>query len=278
MSEMVGQELRFAFGKNWARFLATVTAESIEEAEASLRKALNVTTLRGRRFLDAGCGSGLFSLAARRLGATVHSFDYDPDSVDCTRTLKAKFYPDDGSWVIERASVLDRDYLQRHSPFDVVYCWGVVHHTGQMWVALENMVSVVGERGTLVVAIYNDQDDISRAWLYVKKRYNLLPRLVRPLYVALVMLPFEVRSALFSIVTFRLMRYVRSWTHYRSQRGMSKWHDHVDWVGGLPFEVAKPEQVLRFARERGMQLVGLTTVGGRTGCNEFVLQRSQSPR
>jgi 2-polyprenyl-6-hydroxyphenyl methylase/3-demethylubiquinone-9 3-methyltransferase len=72
-------------------------------------------------------------LAARRLGATVHSFDYDPQSVACTAELKRRYFPEDGAWRVEEASVLDQDYLRRLGQFEVVYSWGVLHHTGVLW-------------------------------------------------------------------------------------------------------------------------------------------------
>src|SRR5262245_47233957 len=77
-----GRGDRFEFGKNWTRFLAVLDDERIDEACKSLRRMLGVDTLARRSFLDIGCGSGLFSLAAMRLGAArVVSFDFDPHSV-----------------------------------------------------------------------------------------------------------------------------------------------------------------------------------------------------
>ena len=86
---------RFEFGKNWSRFLTTLTDDKIQSAEDSLRNMLETDDLAGKRFLDIGSGSGLFSLAARRLGATVHSFDYDPNSVACTAELRRRYFPTD---------------------------------------------------------------------------------------------------------------------------------------------------------------------------------------
>src|SRR4051812_46708968 len=105
MSTQHGEEIavgsRFPFGANWARFLTEFNEARLRLAEQSLRDMLGVDTLENKRFLDIGSGSGLFSLAARRLGARVHSFDYDPQSVACTRELKRRFYLDDPEWVIE---------------------------------------------------------------------------------------------------------------------------------------------------------------------------------
>src|SRR3954452_16953624 len=128
---------RFAFGANWRSFLDGLRSDHVLRAEDSLRSLLGVENLSGWRFLDIGSGSGLFSLAAHRLGAQVHSFDYDPESVACTAELKRRFFPDDPAWTVERGSVLDRDYLAKLGAFDVVYSWGVLHHTGAMWTAIE---------------------------------------------------------------------------------------------------------------------------------------------
>src|SRR5918996_1381028 len=98
---------RFEFGQNWSQFLASLDDDRIQQAEKSLKEMLEVESLAGKSFLDIGSGSGLFSLAARRLGARVHSFDFDPKSVACTRQLKKNYFRDDQSWKIEEASVLD---------------------------------------------------------------------------------------------------------------------------------------------------------------------------
>ncbi|HEX8183406.1 MAG TPA: 50S ribosomal protein L11 methyltransferase, partial [Blastocatellia bacterium] len=107
-SREVASRQRFEFGKNWARFLALLDDARIAKAEESLKKMLEVEHLNGKRFLDVGSGSGLFSLAARRLGAEVHSFDYDPNSVACTAELRRRYFPDDDRWLVEEASALDK--------------------------------------------------------------------------------------------------------------------------------------------------------------------------
>src|SRR5512133_2520010 len=139
---------RFEFGKNWKRFLSRLNDKRIQEAEISLKEKLEVQDLRNRSFLDIGCGSGLFSLAAARLGADqIVSFDYDTFSVACCQELKRQFFPDLKNWKIEQASVLNKSYLEKLGTFDIVYSWGVLHHTGNMWQAFENINPLVKPGG-----------------------------------------------------------------------------------------------------------------------------------
>ena len=104
--------------------------------------------LLGKTFLDIGSGSGLFSLAARKMGAKVYSFDYDPISVACTVELRSKYFPDESEWIVKEGSVLDRCFLKGLDFFDVVYAYGSLHHTGDMWTALANAASLAKSGGT----------------------------------------------------------------------------------------------------------------------------------
>jgi 2-polyprenyl-6-hydroxyphenyl methylase/3-demethylubiquinone-9 3-methyltransferase len=253
---------RFAFGRNWSRFLASVDENRIRLAEQSLRDMLGEAALSGRRFLDVGCGSGLLSLAARRLGARVRSFDNDPQSVACARALRLRYRPDDPEWTVEAGSVLDEGYLATLGDFDVVYAWGVLHHTGQMTRAFGNVQARVAAGGRLFLAVYNDQGWKSRYWTAVKRCWNKRPA-ARVLLLA-AHAPFLLGARwLVRIVTGRR----------ELPRGMSLWHDMMDWLGGYPFEVAAPESVTRYFQDRGLALETLKTCGRRMGCNEFVFRR-----
>ena len=267
------EELRFEFGKNWKNFLTTLDDERVLQAEKSLLEFLGETSLTGKTFLDIGCGSGLFSLAARRLGAKVHSFDYDTNSVGCAQTLRDRFYSQDSDWTIEQGSVLDESYLAALGSFDIVYSWGVLHHTGEMWKALANVRSNVKQNGKLYISIYNDQGRMSKIWLEIKKVYNRLPRALRLVYLLLIVIPREAAYVAVYTLSLNTKGYIYTWTRYKSNRGMSRWHDLVDWIGGLPFEVAKPEEIIHFYQGSGFRLLRLRTVAGALGCNEYTFER-----
>ena len=261
---------RFEFGKNWSRFLELLNEERIKTAENSLREMLETENLAGKTFLDIGSGSGLFSLAARRLGAKVFSFDFDANSVNCTSALRHRYFPNDENWQVEQGSALDADYVKSLGKFDIVYSWGVLHHTGEMWKALENADLPVAEGGKLFIAIYNDTGSQAERWKRIKKTYNRLPRILKKPFAALVFVPDEGKKAFKSLIKLKPAEYLKSWRNYSESRGMSRWHDIVDWVGGYPYEVATPDEIFEFYKKRGYQLTKLKCGKVGLGCNEFV--------
>ncbi|MFL2814783.1 MAG: class I SAM-dependent methyltransferase [Candidatus Puniceispirillales bacterium] len=260
----VRKGLRFEFGKNWKSFLKSLNEERVKQAELSLKTMLDVDSLDGKTFLDIGSGSGLFSLAAKNLGAKVLSFDFDESSVWCTLELKKRFYSGDASWKIMQGSVLDEDFLKTLGQFDFVYSWGVLHHTGEMWRALDNVVGLVNPNGSLFIALYNNQQFASSYWTFVKRMYNKFP-LSRPLWIFIHFL----YPALPSIA-------LKFFQNRKLPRGMTVWYDLLDWLGGYPFEVSTPSDIFDFYKLRGFTLTNLKTVGGKLGCNEFVFYRTVS--
>jgi 2-polyprenyl-6-hydroxyphenyl methylase/3-demethylubiquinone-9 3-methyltransferase len=204
----------------------------------------------------------------------VHSFDYDLRSVACTAELKQRYFPQDENWTVGQGSALDEQYMKSLGKFDIVYSWGVLHHTGDMWRALDFAQLPVGCGGKLFIAIYNKVGSRNARWKLIKKTYNKLPALVRPVFTFCVTAPGEAKTLLRALLTLSMGSYVRTWVHYgTNNRGMTNWRDTVDWVGGYPYEFAKPEEIFDFYRERGFSLVKLKCGDVGLGCNEFVFLR-----
>ena len=266
-------ELRFAFGRNWRSFLATLDERRIEEARRRLCESLGRDDLHGVRALDIGSGSGLSSLVMHQLGADVVAFDYDVDSVACTEELHRHFAPDATNWQIMQGSALDPDFMKGLGHFDLVYSWGVLHHTGAMWAAIELAAARVAPRGTLLLALYNDQGWRSSVWRAIKRLYCSSPpgRWV-------VGAAFYPLFALYAL--WQDLRHLRApGTHarqYARKRGMSLFHDWRDWLGGYPFEVAKPGDVVRRLTNEGFELQRQSLTRG-LGCNEFVFSKTAAP-
>ena len=200
----------------------------------------------------------------------MRAFDSDAKSVATSRALRDVFATGDSDWTIEHGDVLDEAYIKSLGTYDVVYSWGVLHHTGEMWRAIGNAMTCLAPGGTFVIAIYNDQGGTSRRWRAVKRLYNRLPSALRPFLVAMCIPVQWWKDVAAGAVRGRPLA---AWHAYSRERGMSPWHDMVDWVGGYPFEVAKPEEIFEFFKARGFLLHAMKTCGGGIGCNEFVFRR-----
>jgi 2-polyprenyl-6-hydroxyphenyl methylase/3-demethylubiquinone-9 3-methyltransferase len=234
----------FEFGTNWLAYLDTVSDASVAQSERELTGMLG--DVCGRTFIDVGCGSGMSSLAAHRLGAIVRSFDYDPKCVECTRAMQQRF---GASWPVERGSALDADYMRTLGEFDIVYSWGVLHHTGDMWRAIDNTARLVKGGGLLHLMLYRDAW-LAPVWKGVKRFYSASPSPIQ----------WIVRNGFAGVQILGLLlkgrnprRVMRDYG--KSNRGMSWYTDVTDWIGGYPFEYASAEQVIEHLKARGFATV-----------------------
>ncbi len=237
----------FRFGDNWLQFATSLGEEQIDQAVRSLQALLGRERLDGLTFLDIGCGSGLFSLAARRLGATVRAFDADPASVQCSHMVRDRYRAGDDGWTISQGSVLDESFLRTLGTFDIVYAWGVLHHTGAMWQAVRNASRLVKDGGVICIALYRKTRTCA-FWRREKAFYSSAPRFIQQPIAAVY------KAAYFAglLVTGRNpVSYVRQ---YHRVRGMSFSRDVHDWLGGFPYESADPDEVTRELEMQGFRI------------------------
>ena len=236
------EKITFSFGANWQDYLRTVSEEALRAACKDIEGWIGGVFVKGRTILDVGCGSGVHSLAFHRMGSgRVLSMDVDPRSVEAARTLWQR----EGkprNWEVVEGSILDRPFLSAWGTFDLVYAWGVLHHTGALWAALEHAAGLVAKGGLFWLALYADGPNYERD-LRIKKKYNAASEFGKRVMVY---------RWIGSLMRERLRRGRNpfGWNH-KKERGMNVYHDIIDWLGGLPYEVANPEKVGAFMSERG---------------------------
>ncbi len=258
---------RFKFGENWQQFLENLTDRKIDEARIALVNFLETSDLQGLSFLDIGCGSGLHSYAAHTMGAKpIVSFDYDPASADACRALKNTKAPDAESWSIFQDDILHPMQPVLQKEYDLVYSWGVLHHTGSLWQAIKNAADRVKVGGRLHIALYN-KHWTSPFWKQIKATYCRSPRGLQNS-----MLRFYAGYEWTKLVLKgrNPQRYISS---YNKERGMDWLTNLRDWLGGYPYEYATPAEVIAFVGEHHLELVKCLPNNG-TGCSEFLFKKS----
>jgi len=267
---MEKNETRYDFGRNWSEFSQQLSGDSISLADKGLKKL--VSELAGERFMDIGSGSGLHSLSALRLGAqSAYCIDYDVDSVATTKSVLST-HASDQSWQARRGDILKENITNVDvAPFDTVYSWGVLHHTGDMWLAIDNASSFVKDGGRFVIALYMKTYFCGfwkfEKWLYSRYRW-LRPFLKYP-YAFLALLAHALRKG---ISPSRFMR------EYKQVRGMNFMHDVDDWLGGYPYQSVTHEEIVKHMKKKGFSLENSFNtkrpigVFG-SGCGEWVFRK-----
>ncbi|WP_337996693.1 class I SAM-dependent methyltransferase [Oleispirillum naphthae] len=262
--------LRFEFGKNWLDFIRReFSQEKIDISKRHILEFMRRDDLAGLSFLDIGCGSGLHSIAAHQSGANpVRSFDYDPTSVQAARYIQERTNRPE-NWSVEQGSVLDEAYMDSLPRFDVVYSWGVLHHTGDVWRAVRNAAGRVKPGGLFYIALYSADVQIDpppQFWLDVKKKYVSSGPLVRRYMELWYVYRFQM-----SCRPWNIMTPIRQMIAYKKNRGMSMFTDIRDWLGGWPMEFVYDKDVVAFCERLGLELKNIKTG---EACTEFLFAKT----
>jgi predicted RNA methylase len=254
--DLLELESHFSFGENWSHYAEKIDEARIEEAEKSLIRLVGRENIEGKTFLDIGCGSGLFSLAAVRLGARkLLAVDLDPKSVETTRRTLSRYAPG-GNWDVQNISVFNLSQ-EKLGVFDVVYSWGVLHHTGAMYQAITKASTMVAPGGMISLALYG-KTPFCGMWRIEKRIYSRSPKWIQ------------------KIIETCYLKQRRE--KYWKQRGMDTYHDMRDWLGGYPYESISPEEARSFMRGLGFDQIRSFTepciglLGA--GCDEYSFTRT----
>jgi SAM-dependent methyltransferase len=251
---MTKSKASFAFGKNWEAFVNEhFTDERVFISKEHLLRFIGLDSLTGKYFLDVGCGSGLSSLAALRAGAArIISFDVDEDSVATTKRLW-EWAGCPSHWMVLHGSALDPAFLATLPPADILYSWGVLHHTGALWQAIENVLPLVKRDGVFYVALYTTTPE-SPFWIGIKREYNASSepkkRAMEAWYIW--------RSTIWPMLRAG-QNPIKHMVGYKRSRGMEFLTDVRDWLGGWPYEDATVEEVQAFFHKRGFRQINIKT-------------------
>lgn len=256
---------RFGFGRNWLDYQTSIDKERILGARRDIEQWLGRTSLDGLRVLDIGSGSGLHSFCMHAMGAReLVSFDYDNDSVAATREFHSRAGAP-ASWTVTQGSVLDAEFIASLGTFDLVYSWGVLHHTGQMWQAITNAMTRVAKDGMFFISIYAKGPAFA-ADLDLKQRYH------RASLSAKRKMEFDWIGGQYELRARNGVAPDGWWTEGR-ERGMDAYYDLVDWLGGLPYEVATVPELVTALRIAGIETLRFRECAGDGGCHILVAQR-----
>lgn len=273
--DLTSHETHFAFGQNWASYVAEVNESQIVQARLGLTRLLG-DDIAGKRFIDIGCGSGVHALAALQLGVSqVVAIDIDPDSVKTTTELLQQ-HAGTSKWSAHCNSVFDVN-SGSFGHFDIVYSWGALHHTGDMYRAIRSAAQLVAPGGQFAFALYR-RSLFCGLWKLEKQWYAAADRAAQRTAERLYIQAFRLGLR----VTGRsLTDYIAK---YKRMRGMDFHHDVRDWLGGWPYESISATAVhhlmtsLGFVQKRffGKPGLGIGLLG--IGCNEYVCTRRQDSK
>lgn len=105
---------------------------------------------KGKDVVDVGCGNGRWSHTLCAMGARVTAIEISAHALESVNRLCGAF----DSFTSQSVDLLQPIDLGRQ--FDLVWCYGVLHHTGDTRRAFDNVVPLVKRGGSIFLMIYGE--------------------------------------------------------------------------------------------------------------------------
>ena len=128
--------------------------------------------LEGKTVLDGGCGSGMVSVAFATLGADVTGVDVTRQCVENGRKNAQRF------GVECRFIQADLVTLSLDDQFDIIYTWGVLHHTPDAEASFHSLATHLKEDGDIIIAVYL-RTPLSGFWNSIRVFYQRSPSMLK---------------------------------------------------------------------------------------------------
>lgn len=107
---------------------------------------------RGKKVMDAGCGRGRWTYGFGKLGVgSCTSFDISENGIDATKSVAGEF---GDHFTVCKRNILDA--LDFADDYDMVWCYGVLHHTGDTYGGFHNLIRHVKPGGYFFFMLYGE--------------------------------------------------------------------------------------------------------------------------
>ncbi len=232
-----------------SQFYDVVWTEYIPEYEASkahLELFFSDEEIVGREVLDAGCGTGIFTIIFANKGARkVIGIDISEGSLNTGRMLKDKFE-------LSNVEFRKEDMLNlpfKDNTFDIVWAWGTIHHTENPYQAMNELIRVLKKNGTFFITLYK------------KTKLTFIHEIIRKI---LIKTPKKSWTFLSKIMAFFLWLVVFFFKRREKSRKGEKLEELIlDWYFVPIRHYFEPQEIKSFLEKRNFKIEKFLPASGR---------------
>jgi ubiquinone/menaquinone biosynthesis C-methylase UbiE len=231
------------------KFYDVVWTEYIPEYEASEKHweiFYAAEEVQGKSILDAGCGTGIFSIIFANKGADqVTGIDISEGSLHTAQSLKEKFGLKNAEF--EKQDMLALPFPDRS--FDIVWAWGTVHHTTDPFKAIDELIRVLKPSGSILLAIYK------------RTRLTFIHEIIRKILVRTPRKTWKVLAKILAIFLSPVIFLLKK--REKSRKGEKLEELIIDWYFVPIRHYYKPGEIKNYLEERGFSVEKFLPASGR---------------